>query len=84
MAFLTDAFRPDIVHHILDLFVRDECPLDTDSTERSRLLEEHIALAEQRFCPSLIENDAGIEPRLDHEGDTARNVGFDDAGDDIG
>ena len=61
MAFLTDAFRPDIVHHILDLFVRDECPLDTDGTKRSRLLEEHIALAEQRFRPSLIENDAGIE-----------------------
>lgn len=74
MAFLTDAFRPDIVHHILDLFVRDECPLDTDSTERSRLLEEHITLAKQRFCTALIENDAGIEARLDHECDTARNV----------
>ena len=74
MAFLTDAFRPDIVHHILDLFVRDECPLDTDSTERSRLLEEHIALAEQRFCTALIQNDAGIKTRLAHECDTARNV----------
>ena len=74
MAFLTDAFRPDIVHYILDLFVRDERSLDTDSTERSRLLEEHITLAEQRFCTALIENNAGIETRLDHECDTARNV----------
>jgi len=45
---------------------------------------KQVALAQEVFGTRFIQNDAGIDPGGDLEGDPGRNIGLDDAGDDGG
>ena len=44
---------------------------------------QHVTVTQQCLCPHLIENRARIHLRRNLKRDTARNVGLDEAGDDI-
>ena len=45
--------------------------------------EEHVALAEQALGAALVEDDARVGLRRHGEGDARRDVGLDQAGDDV-
>ena len=44
---------------------------------------EHVAAAEEFFGPGRVDDDAGIDHSGNVEGNAARNVGFDEAGEDV-
>ena len=72
------------VSDFVNVVVGSPSPLDTARLAHHLSSEEkHVAFAEEFLSTTLVEHDAGVHLRADGEGDTARNVGFDETGDDF-
>ena len=69
--------------HALDLGVVDECALRPDGAEGVAAHVEHVALAEQLFSAGLVHDHAGVGAGGGGEGDAGREIGLDQAGDDV-
>ena len=64
------------------LLVGDERAVDAGDLLAARHVE-HVALAEQLLGALLAEDGAAVDLRGDGEGDAGRQIGLDDAGDDV-
>src|SRR5712692_9002633 len=71
------------LHDRLDLGVADERALDTRRLARIDGLVEHVAAAEKLLRAARVEDDAAVDLRPDRERDARRDVGLDEAGDDV-
>ena len=67
-----------------DLLLGHEGALDPLHLRGSRGPEQHVALAEQRLRPALVEDHPRVGLRGDGEGDPGRDVDLDRPGDDVG
>ncbi len=65
-----------------DFLVADEGPVDTRDLLAAGHVE-HVALTQQLFGALLAEDGAGIDLGRDREADAGRQIGLDDAGDDV-
>ena len=72
-----------LLHDQRDLLLADVRALEALETDCAERLEEHVALAEQRLGPGLVEDDARVGLARHGEGDPRRDVGLDHAGDDV-
>ena len=71
-----------MTHHLLDLFVGDEGPVDAADASAAGHVE-HVALAEQLLGAHFAENGAAVDFRGDLKRDAGREVRLDGAGDDV-
>ena len=74
----------EVLDEPLDLVLRDEGAVDALELVRPRRQVEHVALAEQQLGAVGVEHDARVDLRGDVERHAHRQVGLDDAGDDVG
>ena len=63
--------------------VGDERAMDAGGQRGTRRQIEHVAVAEQGFSAALVEDGARIDLGRHLKGDAARDIGLDEAGDDI-
>ena len=70
-------------HDLADLFLGHPRPLNAPGHVGGRAQQQHVALAHQPFGARLVEDDPAVGQRRDHEGQPARDVGLDHAGDDV-
>ena len=76
------ALGADVVVDALDFGGVDEGALDAD--EVAALVDEHVAAADEVVGAGAVEDGAAVDHGGDFEGDAGGEVGFDDAGDDVG
>jgi hypothetical protein len=75
------ALRRDRLGDALDLGIRDERTLQADHAAAEH--EEQVAVADEAFGAVLIEDRPRVDLRRDLVGDAGREVGLDEAGDDV-
>ena len=68
---------------LANLFLADEGPLDTLGHVGVARQQQHVALADQLLGTRLIEDDAAVGEAVDRVRGACRDVGLDDAGDDV-
>src|SRR5204863_2295579 len=68
----------------LHLAVRNEHALQPGGPPCLDRQVEHVAASQQLLGTGLVEDDPRVDARADGEGDPRRDVGFDQAGDDVG
>ena len=73
-----------IISELSELEVGNKCALQAYRGSCVWCLEEHIALAQQPFRTGLVKDDAAVHVGGDREGNTSREISFDQTGDDIG
>ncbi len=66
----------------LDLLVGNERPMDADHRPGVGLVE-HVALAQQLLGALFAQDGAAVDPAGNLEADPGRQIGLDDAGDDV-
>ncbi len=75
--------RTDGGDHGVDFVVTQVGTLAAEQRAGAGPEEQHVAVAEQFIGPHFIEYDAAVDPAGDLERDAGRQVGLDQAGDDI-
>src|SRR2546430_2077592 len=78
------SFDTEALRQLVDLRVAHESALDAGRLARVHRLIQHVAAAQQLLGATGVENDAAVDLRADCERDTRRDVGLDEACDDVG
>ena len=73
----------DKVQHSADLFIRHKGTLHTHGLGSTDRQEQHIAVAQQLFGAAAVQNGAGVDLAGNCKCNTAGDVGFDQAGDNV-